>query len=414
MCNNGLTPIIEDAIEVNYDQELIIDETLEKQSEMDCSQCLDIPHAFCLASAPNNDPNKVRMDFDEMIEKMTKEEAKVCSCAEGFLPIYKDGVLQRCHDPIIKTATIGGRCLSQEHCRGLTNSVCLEESGVLLPNGLPLKTCQCMEGYLSLRYSCDPDNRSFNEDEVLGNIFEEGEPNPDVQRCHQDVDCIEVENAVCNDNGQCQCREGFLSVYDDQEPLKLTWCKDPIVLTSTVGGYCLVERHCSGLMGTRCVDANPGEGGTFKRCECQNGLKPALPDPNTGIIKRCIGPNEEGVLSLISQALFGEDGSDAIPIRVNIKLTEKAILDSCKGTMTVVELNEWIPSEQFVLKNDNITAGLMGVFYAKFPSSALGHHGILVRLMSEEEEEKGKVMYSITLQRNRVMTIKKSFLDSQG
>ena len=27
-----------------------------------------------------------------------------------------------------------------------------------------------------------------------------------------------------------------------------------------------------------------------------------MPDPATGIIKRCIGPNEAGVLSLISQA----------------------------------------------------------------------------------------------------------------
>ena len=31
-------------------------------------------------------------------------------------------------------------------------------------------------------------------------------------------------------------------------------------------------------------------------------MKPSLPDPATGIIKRCIGPNEAGVLSLISQA----------------------------------------------------------------------------------------------------------------
>ena len=38
------------------------------------------------------------------------------------------------------------------------------------------------------------------------------------------------------------------------------------MLTSTVGGYCLVSRHCSALMGTKCIDSNPGEGGTFKRC----------------------------------------------------------------------------------------------------------------------------------------------------
>ena len=56
----------------------------------------------------------------------------------------------------------------------------------------------------------------------------------------------------------------------------------------------------------------------------------------------------------------------------------------------------------------------MGVIYAKFPRTALGHHGILIRLLSENENDKGNTMYSITLQRNRVMTIKKSFLNSLG
>ena len=58
--------------------------------------------------------------------------------------------------------------------------------------------------------------------------------------------------------------------------------------------------------------------------------------------------------------------------------------------MTVVELDEWIPSEQFAMKKDNITDALFGVIYAKFPSSALGHHGILIRLLSSNEETKGK------------------------
>ena len=73
----------------------------------------------------------------------------------------------------------------------------------------------------------------------------------------------------------------------------------------------------------------------FFRCECQDDLKPALPDPTTGVVKRCIGPNEEGVLSLISQALFGDNQPDSIPLKVNIKLTEKAILDACKSTVSL-------------------------------------------------------------------------------
>ena len=82
--------------------------------------------------------------------------------------------------------------------------------------------------------------------------------------------------------------------------------------------------------------------------------------------------------------------------------------------MTVVELNEWIPTEQFALKKDNITDAFMGVIQAKFPRTALGHHGILIRLLSDNEDEKGNTMYSITLQRNRIMTIKKSFINSLG
>ena len=41
---------------------------------------------------------------------------------------------------------------------------------------------------------------------------------------------------------QCECIEGFLPVYDKEEPMKLSYCKDPIVLTSSVGGYCLIPR----------------------------------------------------------------------------------------------------------------------------------------------------------------------------
>ena len=59
---------------------------------------------------PDDEPMKVRLDFDDMVEKMTKDpENKACSCAEGYLPIYhpESGYLMRCHDPIIKTATLG-------------------------------------------------------------------------------------------------------------------------------------------------------------------------------------------------------------------------------------------------------------------------------------------------------------------
>ena len=87
------------------------------------------------------------------------------------------------------------------------------------------------------------------------------------------------------------------------------------------------------------MDKNPGDRGSFKTCECDNELKPDLPDPTLGIIKRCIGPGEEGVLSLISQALFGDSNSDRIPVKVGLKLNEKALLDSCSSTVSIIHIS---------------------------------------------------------------------------
>ena len=152
-------------------------------------------------------------------------------------------------------------------------------------------------------------------------------------------ECSSIEHTFCNIvTLRCECLEGFLPVYDKIQPMKLKYCKDPIVLTSSVGGYCLIDKHCSALPGTICTDDYPGEGGTFKRCECQDDLKPALPDPTLGIIKRCIGPNDEGVLSLISQALFGDNsGPNKVPVKVSLKLNEKALLDSCSSSVRFSE-----------------------------------------------------------------------------
>ena len=271
MCNNeslfqDTGPIIDDSVSIEAG---VVDTkiTLIDTKKIDCTQCLEIPHAFCMAE-PDQDPNNIRMDFDDMIEKMIQDpENQVCNCAEGYIPIYDQGSLIKCHDPIIKTATIGGRCLRQEHCRGLTNSICDEDPIIKLPNGLPMKSCQCMDGYRDERYSCELDVRSFGEQDLEMEVVPlplTVEVNTNLNACDTDEDCASIENAQCIE-GQCQCLEGFLETYDDAEPERLTWCKDPIVLTSTVGGYCLVPKHCAGLMGTTCVDKNPGEGGTFKR-----------------------------------------------------------------------------------------------------------------------------------------------------
>ena len=64
-----------------------------------CKQTAD----FCSQAEPTNN---IRMDFDDMVKKMTQtsQQSKVCSCVDGYLPVYDEGsgALQRCHDPIIK------------------------------------------------------------------------------------------------------------------------------------------------------------------------------------------------------------------------------------------------------------------------------------------------------------------------
>ena len=122
MCNNGGV-LLDDLTEIQSIQK----NENRNEETIDCSQCFKIPQAFCLLASENK-PNKVRMDFNDMVEKMTKDsQAKICGCIEGYLPQYNEtnGALMKCHDPIIKTATTGGRCLVQEHCRGVKNSVSL-------------------------------------------------------------------------------------------------------------------------------------------------------------------------------------------------------------------------------------------------------------------------------------------------
>ena len=65
---------------------------------------------------------------------------------------------------------IGGRCLAQEHCAGLRNSICQEDSNVKLPNGLPIQTCQCMDGYIDQRFGCEKDDEGFEPGTSMSNF----------------------------------------------------------------------------------------------------------------------------------------------------------------------------------------------------------------------------------------------------
>ncbi len=346
LCNDGLSkedvPYHSSFLVDDLSGDAVVSDAMEigkleglRQEKFDCKKCLKINNAQCGNASINTgeDLNTQRLDFDNMVAKMSALSEQVCSCRQGYLPVYDaKGELEKCHDPIILTSTIGGQCLHQGHCKMLDNSLCRPDPKLKFKNGLPLKTCQCLKGFWPSKYSCDPENDlAFAQSESVFKPTSTTSSSIVVTCSGEDDNCTSIENAFCDiGKGQCACIEGFLPVYDEDHPRKLTWCKDPIILTSTVGGYCLVPRHCKSLMGTVCSDKNPGEGGQFKRCQCREGLKPQRPDPVLGVVRRCIGPNEQGVLSLISQALFGPQSTlTGYPLQVNLKLTEKAILESC-------------------------------------------------------------------------------------
>ena len=59
-------------------------------------------------------------------------------------------------------------------------------------------------------------------------------------------DCSAIDYTFCNIGKlQCDCIDGFIPVYDKEKPMKLNYCRDPIVLTSSVGGYCLIPKYGS-------------------------------------------------------------------------------------------------------------------------------------------------------------------------
>ena len=66
------------------------------------------------------------------------------------------------------TSTIGGRCLDQQHCEGLRNSVCKNDDSVKLPNGLPMKTCQCLDGHFDMRFGCEKED----DEDVFKSMFD--------------------------------------------------------------------------------------------------------------------------------------------------------------------------------------------------------------------------------------------------
>lgn len=43
--------------------------------------------------------------------------------------------------------------------------------------------------------------------------------------------------------GRCMCRRGYIT-FRDEESGRINECRDPVIITSSVGGRCLNNEHC--------------------------------------------------------------------------------------------------------------------------------------------------------------------------
>ena len=260
-----------------------IDEVKNEKSQ--CDQCKDIEYSECI----DDKIGVFRLQgFGEMVKKMARINRHLkCSCKTGFLPLYTNGVLEKCVDPIIKTSGIYGRCLVQEHCDGLMNAECMLDKELAEYQGFEdYKTCQCKrntetaevddDGLITQcvpRYDigesvcekdsdCDIFGNAYcsKSDEEIGNSDDENE-NPEKDRTEtgageedESGSSSNNMNNNINNNGRkkresfsCVCKEG--SVYDK------TQCKSERVANQefpvidfeekpSIGQECLMNSDC--------------------------------------------------------------------------------------------------------------------------------------------------------------------------
>jgi len=65
-----------------------------------------------------------RVEFDSMVLGMVNgannQQQGFCRCLDGFIPVMSsEGMLVECHDPIFRSAIVGSRCLTEQHCSDL-------------------------------------------------------------------------------------------------------------------------------------------------------------------------------------------------------------------------------------------------------------------------------------------------------
>ena len=130
--------------------------------------------------------NSVRIDFNTMVSSMAPEDG-ICRCREGFIPFMSqtDEMLERCHDPIKKSATMNSRCLLEEHCSDMAYTTCRANAELAKGTGIKsYMTCQCRDGYVQEGEVCVEEQLPERD-------------RPQEKGCIGASDCGNIENVEC-------------------------------------------------------------------------------------------------------------------------------------------------------------------------------------------------------------------------
>lgn len=134
-------------------------------------------HSNSLVKSLIASSSSIRIEFSKMVASMSDDRG-YCRCADGFLPLMGNGSLLECHDPIIRSAVVGSRCLVSSHCQHLNNTSCAEDEDLQDSSGISTyMSCQCLDGFQV-------------SDDLLGCVAETAEEEAtEALLCFSDDDC---------------------------------------------------------------------------------------------------------------------------------------------------------------------------------------------------------------------------------
>jgi len=179
--------------------------------------------------------------------------------------------------------------------------------------------------------------------------------------CRENTTCP-LPNTQCTEMAgdlllpfMCECMQGYQPI---PHPLRTIerGCYDPIESARTVGGKCLVQKHCDPLPNTIC---GPTVSETVKVCQCVHGTKPSPSDSSSGLVLGCQGLDPDDLTSMAS----------------------------CSRKIEMKRELAWTPRDRITLKDDTLaTRTKYAAFYVNFHQT-VKETSLLVRLMSGDLSE---------------------------